>query len=111
MKRMILLSFVLICFNLQSQTVHYDSDSLQIVNIQNNLNKYYEVRKEAFMLEACAVSLGIIGSVYYDSEMGPILVIASGILGISSWIAILSAEKHLKRASIRVSPGKLTVNF
>jgi len=111
MKRMILLSLLFVCFDLQSQTIQVYSDSLQIVNIQKNLNKYCEIRKEAFMLEALAVTAGIIGSVNYDSKIGPVLVIASGILGVSSWIAILSAEKHLKRASIRVSPGKLTVNF
>lgn len=84
-------------------------------NIQSCLASYHLERKRAYCLGifsfAC-VAMGTAALYHPETEIGA--YVAYGISAASSigaMILFIDAEKWLKRASISVSPGKLTINF
>ena len=79
-----------------------------------NLSKYQEVRQRAFSTAGISILLGASSVVAYNnqkSSLGDALAVGGGIFAVTSFAQFVSAEKHLKRAVISVSPAGLKVKF
>jgi len=85
----------------------------QIDNIQLNLSKYRKERQTGALMGFGAVATGVTAFVLYDKnyEVSQAFSAAALITGVASVIFYLDAEKYLKRASIKISPVGLKVNF
>ena len=108
------LLFVLLLM-LSSLIVTAQTDSLnyqlQIDNIQSNLSHYHSERMITDVLYGVSSAL-IVGSYYVPTTDSQTLMLCfSAVIGITSTVILIDSEKWIKRASIRITPGKLTINF
>lgn len=91
----------------------------EILNMQTNLNEYYLTRKESRLLGYASTGVAVASSLiiaYGTSESNESITYVGGgvavfglILGVSSYIKSIKAEKYLKNASI--SPNGLKFKF
>lgn len=83
-------------------------------DFHTNLSKYQEVRQRAFSTAGISILLGASSVVAYNnqkSSLGDALAVGGGIFAVTSFAQLVSAEKHLKKAIISISPTGLKVKF
>lgn len=91
-------------------TVVFKTD---IEKVQYCLGEYYHERETGLILTMLGTSIAIVSSIAIvnNEQARKGGIIAGSVIGIVGLGITIDSDKWIKRSSISISPGKLTLNF
>lgn len=106
--------FALLSASVMAQLINAnDSLSSDIKAIKENLAKYCGQRQTGIVLALGGGSVALVShlAIVNSAQAKKVAVIAGCLAGIAGVCITIDADKWIRRASLGISPGKLTLNF
>jgi len=112
MKTLMFLILIILSGELMAQTdttkVSYQR---QIDHIQYNLDKYHSEKMTSYAAGALSAVCFVASALTVDEQTSVTLLCIGAASSLVGTVIRIDSEKWIKKASVRIVPGKLTINF
>jgi hypothetical protein len=114
MKKLLFVLLLMLPLSIKAQTdsLNIKRDyQMQIDNIQDNLYNYHAEKMTSYLFGGMSSLMFVGAAMSMNSDTQMILLSVGAAFSITGTIIRIDSEKWIKRASIRITPSRLTINF